>query len=70
MNAEVRPLRPEDVGWLAELHNAAFADYPVPAVLDAQSLGQYLHETDVDLALSRVATIDGTPGQLLPGRAP
>jgi len=61
LNAEVRPLRPEDVGWLAELHNLAFGDYPVPAVLDEPALRQYLLETDVDLALSRVALVEGRP---------
>ena len=45
MNPEVRTLRAQDVAWLADLHNAAFADYPVPAVLDASSLGFYLTET-------------------------
>jgi len=64
LNAEVRPLRPEDVGWLADLHNLAFADYPVPAVLDSPALRQYLVETDVDLALSRVALVDGDPVRL------
>ena len=61
MNAEVRPLRPEDVGWLADLHNLAFGDYPVPAVLDEPALRQYLLETDVDLELSRVAVVEGRP---------
>jgi ribosomal protein S18 acetylase RimI-like enzyme len=74
LNAEVRPLRPTDVGWLAELHNVAFGDYPVPAVLDEQALRQYLLETDVDLALSRVAMVDERPasfclGALRDGRA-
>jgi len=55
LNPEVRKLRAQDVAWLADLHNAAFADYPVPAVLDASSLGFYLTETDVDPALSRYA---------------
>jgi ribosomal protein S18 acetylase RimI-like enzyme len=74
LSVEVRPLRPTDVDWLAELHNAAFADYPVPAVLDASTLGYYLDETDVDPALSRVALVDGEPasfclGALRDGRA-
>jgi len=57
---EVRGLEPGDVARLADLHNAAFGDYPVP-VLDAPALESYLTETDVDLALSRVALVDGSP---------
>ncbi len=74
MSVEVRPLRPQDVDWLADLHNAAFADYAVPAVLDAGALRTYLGETDVDLGLSRAAFVDGRPasfclGALRGGRA-
>jgi ribosomal protein S18 acetylase RimI-like enzyme len=67
LSVEVRPLRPEDVDWLADLHNAAFADYPVPAVLDASALGFYLDETSVDPALSRVALVDGRPASFCLG---
>jgi ribosomal protein S18 acetylase RimI-like enzyme len=67
LSVEVRPLRPEDVGWLAELHNLAFADYAVPAVLDAAALRTYVEETDVDLSLSRVAFVDGTPASFCLG---
>ena len=59
MNSEVRPLRSEDVDWLADLHNAAFADYAVPAVLDATGLRTYFDETDVNPALSRIAFVIG-----------
>jgi len=61
LSADVRPLRPEDAAWLAELHNAAFADYAVPAVLDASALASYMDETDVSPALSRAAFVDGNP---------
>ena len=67
MSVEVRPLRPQDVDWLAELHNVAFADYAVPAVLDAAALRTYLDETDVDLSLSRVALVDDTPASFCLG---
>jgi ribosomal protein S18 acetylase RimI-like enzyme len=67
LNAEVRPLRPSDVDWLAGLHNAAFSDYPVPAVLDPSALGFYLDETGVDAALSRVAFVDGEPASFCLG---
>ena len=59
MSVEVRPLRPKDVDWLAELHNVAFADYAVPAVLDGAALQTYLEETDVDLSLSRLVPVGG-----------
>jgi ribosomal protein S18 acetylase RimI-like enzyme len=67
LSVEVRPLRPQDVDWLADLHNAAFADYAVPAVLDPAALGGYLDETDVDPALSRVAFVDGEPASFCLG---
>lgn len=67
MSVEVRPLRSDDVAWLADLHNAAFADYAVPAVLDASALGFYLDETGVDPALSRVAFVDGVPASFCLG---
>ena len=66
MSVDVRPLRSDDVAWLADLHNAAFADYAVPAVLDASGLGFYLDETGVDPALSRVAFVDGVPARVDP----
>jgi ribosomal protein S18 acetylase RimI-like enzyme len=58
---EVRALRPDDVDWLADLHNDAFADHTVPASLDAATLAAYLEETDVLPELSRVAFVHGTP---------
>jgi ribosomal protein S18 acetylase RimI-like enzyme len=58
---EVRPLEPADVEWLAELHNDAFSDHVVPAVLDASALAFYLDETDVVPGLSRVAFVNGQP---------
>jgi ribosomal protein S18 acetylase RimI-like enzyme len=67
LSVDVRPLRSEDVAWLADLHNAAFADYAVPAVLDASTLGFYLDETSVDPALSRVAFVDGEPASFCLG---
>ena len=67
MSVEVRPLRSDDVDWLADLHNAAFADYAVPAVLDSSALGFYLDETSVDPALSRVAFVDGEPASFCLG---
>ena len=67
MSVDVRPLRSDDVTWLADLHNAAFADYAVPAVLDASALGFYLDETGVDPALSRVAFVDGVPASFCLG---
>ncbi len=59
MSVEIRELRWEDTPWLADLHNRAFADYPVTAHLDATALGSYLTETGVDPRLSRVAFVDG-----------
>ena len=67
MNAEVRPLRSADVDWLADLHNAAFADYAVPAVLDATGLRAYFDETDVNPALSRIAFVQGLPASFCLG---
>lgn len=67
MSVEVRPLRPQDADWLAELHNVAFADYAVPAVLDGAALRTYIEETDVDLSLSRVALVDGMPASFCLG---
>lgn len=67
MTAEVRTLGPDDVAWLADLHNAAFGDYPVPAVLDPPALESYLRETDVDLSLSRAAFVDGSPASFCLG---
>jgi len=67
LSVEVRPLRPQDVDWLADLHNVAFADYAVPAVLDGAALRTYLEETDVDLSLSRVAFVDDTPASFCLG---
>lgn len=67
MSAEVRPLRHADAAWLADLHNLAFADYAVPAVLDASALASYMDETDVVPALSRVASVDGTPASFCLG---
>jgi ribosomal protein S18 acetylase RimI-like enzyme len=61
LSVETRPLRRDDISWLADLHNAAFADYPVPAALDQRSLLSYIEETAVDPALSRVAFADGHP---------
>ena len=58
---EVRALSEGDVGWLAELHNDAFSDHVVPAVLDESSLAFYLDETGVAPELSRVAFVDGEP---------
>jgi [ribosomal protein S18]-alanine N-acetyltransferase len=58
---EVRPLHEDDVGWLADLHNDAFSDHVVPAVLDASALAFYLDETNVAPELSRVAFVDGAP---------
>jgi [ribosomal protein S18]-alanine N-acetyltransferase len=67
LSVETRPLRRDDVAWLADLHNAAFADYAVPAALDAGSLGSYVEETGVDPALSRVAFVDGRPASFCLG---
>jgi ribosomal protein S18 acetylase RimI-like enzyme len=67
LTPEVRALEPDDVGWLADLHNAAFGDYPVPAVLDAPALQSYMTETDVDPALSRVAFVGGSPASFCLG---
>ncbi len=67
MNVEVRPLRSDDLDWLADLHNTAFADYAVPAVLDAAALALYFDETDVDPALSRAAFVDGVPASFCLG---
>jgi ribosomal protein S18 acetylase RimI-like enzyme len=67
LSIDVRPLRSDDVDWLADLHNAAFADYAVPAVLDASALGFYLDETGVDPSLSRVAFVDGVPASFCLG---
>lgn len=58
---EVRALRLDDLDWLAQLHNDAFADHVVPASLDAAALGAYLEETDVSPELSRVAFVHGQP---------
>jgi ribosomal protein S18 acetylase RimI-like enzyme len=67
LSVEIRPLRSDDVDWLADLHNTAFADYAVPAVLDPSALGFYLDETSVDPALSRVAFVDGAPASFCLG---
>jgi ribosomal protein S18 acetylase RimI-like enzyme len=67
LSVEIRPLRREDVAWLADLHNAAFADYAVPALLDSRALGSYMDETGVDPALSRVAFVDGHPASFCLG---
>jgi ribosomal protein S18 acetylase RimI-like enzyme len=67
LSVETRPLRRDDVSWLADLHNAAFADYPVPAALDARSLASYVDETGVDPALSRAAFVDGHPASFCLG---
>jgi ribosomal protein S18 acetylase RimI-like enzyme len=67
LSVETRPLRRDDVAWLADLHNAAFADYAVPAALDAGSLASYIDETGVDPALSRVAFADGDPASFCLG---
>jgi ribosomal protein S18 acetylase RimI-like enzyme len=64
---EVRPLRSEDVDLLAALHNDAFSDYVVPAVLDTTALSFYLDETGVDPALSRIAFVDGRPASFCLG---
>lgn len=58
---EVRALRLDDLDWLAQLHNDAFADHVVPASLDAAALGGYLQETDVLPELSRAAFVHGRP---------
>jgi ribosomal protein S18 acetylase RimI-like enzyme len=67
LNAELRPLADGDAGWLADLHNRAFADYPVPAILDASSLGFYMDETDVRADLSYAAHVDGAPASFCLG---
>ena len=67
MSVELRPLADGDAGWLAELHNRAFADYPVPAVLDASSLAFYMDETDVRPELSFAAHVDGRPASFCLG---
>ncbi len=67
MSTDVRPLRSDDVDWLADLHNVAFADYAVPAVLDSSALSFYLDETSVDPSLSRVAFVDGVPASFCLG---
>lgn len=67
MSVDIRPLRRDDVAWLADLHNAAFADYAVPAALDARSLAAYIDETGVDPALCRVAFADGHPASFCLG---
>jgi len=58
---ELRSLRADDLDWLADLHNDAFADHVVPASLDPGTLAAYLDETDVVPELSRVAFVNGTP---------
>jgi ribosomal protein S18 acetylase RimI-like enzyme len=67
LNAELRPLADGDAGWLADLHNRAFADYPVPAVLDTSTLGFYMDETDVRGDLSYAAHVDGVPASFCLG---
>ena len=59
MSVELRTLRHEDVGELAALHNRAFADYPLPAQLDASQIAFYMDETDVRADLSHLALVDG-----------
>jgi ribosomal protein S18 acetylase RimI-like enzyme len=61
LSLALRPLRSGDVGWLAELHNSAFAAYPVPASLTAAELGAYLEATDVRLDLSCAAFLGDAP---------
>lgn len=61
MSLALRPLRSGDVGWLAELHNSAFAAYPVPASLTAAELRSYLDATDVRLDLSYAAFLADEP---------
>jgi ribosomal protein S18 acetylase RimI-like enzyme len=58
---ELRPLDRGDVGWLTDLHNDAFSDHVVPAVLDASALAFYLDETDVVPELSRAAFVHEQP---------
>jgi ribosomal protein S18 acetylase RimI-like enzyme len=67
LSAELRPLADGDAGWLADLHNRAFADYPVPAVLDASSLAFYMDETDVRPELSYAAFVEGDPASFCLG---
>jgi ribosomal protein S18 acetylase RimI-like enzyme len=67
LNVEVRELGRKDIPWLADLHNQAFADYPVGAHLDATALGSYLTETGVEPRLSRVAFVDGRPASFCLG---
>ena len=61
MSLALRPLRSGDVGWLADLHNRAFAAYPVPAALTAAELRAYLEATDVRLDLSFAAFLHDEP---------
>jgi ribosomal protein S18 acetylase RimI-like enzyme len=67
LSDELRPLADGDAGWLADLHNRAFADYPLPAVLDASSLAFYMDETDVRPDLSFAIHVDGVPASFCLG---
>ncbi|HEU0193226.1 MAG TPA: GNAT family N-acetyltransferase [Gaiellales bacterium] len=58
---DLRPLGTDDAELVAALHNEAFSDYAIPAVLDASMLAFYMDETDVRPELSHLATIDGVP---------
>jgi len=58
---DLRPLGTDDAELVAALHNEAFSDYAIPAVLDASSLAFYMDETDVRPDLSHLAVVDGVP---------
>jgi ribosomal protein S18 acetylase RimI-like enzyme len=59
--SEIRTLEDADPVAFVELHNAAFADSPMPVALDEAALRTYLEETDVRPELSHAAWIDGAP---------
>jgi ribosomal protein S18 acetylase RimI-like enzyme len=67
LSVELRPVSRDDAGWLADLHNRAFADYPVPAVLDAAALRSYMDETDVSADASVAAFVDSEPASFCLG---
>lgn len=58
---DVRPLGTDDAALVAALHNEAFSDYAIPAVLDESLLAFYMDETDVRPELSHLAEVDGAP---------
>jgi [ribosomal protein S18]-alanine N-acetyltransferase len=58
---DLRPLATDDAALVAALHNEAFSDYAIPAVLDESSLAFYMDETDVRPQLSHLAMVDGVP---------